>query len=94
MSKRFLALAKADIQETIPVKDGIIDAYIDPVYEDGMQFAGEVLIVGTVIDDTDERTLGALLQDYLREHVEFARVRQVTFQEEKGRERNAYRRTG
>jgi hypothetical protein len=94
MNKKFLALAKADIQERIPIKDELIDAYLDPVYENGMQFSGEVLVIGTVNDDTDEETLGAILQDYLREYVEFARVRKVSFQGEKQREPNTYRRAG
>lgn len=94
MTKRFLALAKADIPERIPIKDELVDAYMDPVYTNGMQFCGEVLIVGTINDDTDEETLGAILQDYLREYVEFARVRKVSFQEETKRVPNAYKRTG
>jgi hypothetical protein len=94
MAKKFLALAKADLQERIPIKDNLIDAYIDPVYEHGMQLSGEILVVGSVYDDTDEETLGAILQDYLREYVEFARVRKVTFPKEKKESHGRYRRTG
>jgi len=95
MNKRFLALAKADIQERITINDDLVDAYIDPVYEHGLRFSGEIMIVGSVHDDTDEETLGAILQDYLREYVEFARVRKVTFPKEKVKELpHGYRRTG
>ena len=95
MAKKFLALAKADIQERIHINDELVDAYTDPVYEHGMRFSGEILIVGTINDDTDEETLGAILQDYLREYVEFARVRKVTFPKEKVKESpHGYRRAG
>jgi hypothetical protein len=53
--------------------------YIDPVYENGMQFSGEVLICGFVKNNTDEDTLGSILQEYLKEYVEFAKIRKVQF---------------
>jgi hypothetical protein len=56
--------------------------YIDPLYENGMQFSGEVLICGIVKDNTDESTLGSILWDYLKEYVEVAKIRKVQFQSE------------
>jgi hypothetical protein len=83
MNKKFLALAEAEIEERIPINDDLIDAYIDPVYEHGMRFSGEVMIVGNVRDDASEDALAAILQDYLNEYVDQASVRKVEFQEEK-----------
>lgn len=79
MNRKFLALAVADIEERIDISDELLEAYIDPVYENGMQFSGQVLINGTVKDNTDEDTLAGILQDYLREYVEFAKIQKVEF---------------
>jgi hypothetical protein len=76
-TNKFLAFATADIQERIDIKDELLEVYIDPVYENGLQFSGEVLICGVVKDNTDEGTLGSILQEYLKEYVEFARIKKV-----------------
>ena len=94
MTKRFLALAKAGIEERLTINDNLVNAVIDPVYEHGMKFTGEVIITGSVHNDTDEGTLGAVLQDYLRKYVKFARLIHITFAKETKREPNTYRRTG
>ena len=93
--KKFIALAKADIQEQFNIKDELLDVRIDPVFENGMEFSGEILIAGKVYDEgADEDVLGAILQDYLREYVEFARVRNVEFRTETKFVSNSYRRAG
>jgi hypothetical protein len=87
MTKKFLALAKADIKESIVVKDTLMDMSIDPVLDyEGTEeaddgFCGEVMIKGTIKDNPDEKTLGSILKDYLQEHVEFAVVRHVEFRD-------------
>lgn len=94
MTKKFLALAKANIQDIIPIKDDLIEARIDPVYQRGLEFTGEVLIAGTINDDKDEidtGTLSALLQDYLSEHVELSRMIKVEFVDGHEKERNTYK---
>ena len=95
MTKNFLALAKAEIDERITIEDSLVNAYIDPVYERGYEFSGEVIIRGTINDDADEGTLSAILQDYLREYVEFARVTAVQFEVVQEKENyGRYQRTG
>lgn len=79
MNCKFLALAVADIEERIDISDELLEAYIDPVYEKGKHFSSQVLINGIVKDNTDEDTLAGILQDYLREYVEFAKVQKVEF---------------
>lgn len=79
MTKNFLALVKTPIEERLEIKDTLVNMYIDPVYENGMEFSGEVLIRGTITDNVDDGTLAAIIQDYLNEYVEFSRVIQVQF---------------
>jgi hypothetical protein len=80
MTKKFLALATCDIEnERIKIKDELVDLYIDPVYEQGYDFSGEVMLVGCIHDDADESTTSAILQDYLREHFEGAKMVKVQF---------------
>jgi len=91
--KKFLALAKADINEVLSVSDSLVDMKIDPVYENGMTFSGQVLISGTVKSDPDEGALSSLLKDYLLEYVDFAFVQKVEFRDkEEVRSYGTYRR--
>lgn len=92
MKKKFVALAKADIKDTIQVKDNLVSMTIDPVMdfdhraESDEGFCGEVVLIGTVNDNPDEKALAGILKDYLNEHVEFAVVRQVEFRNENAKE--------
>ena len=68
----------------------------DPLFQkkDGKTFKGEIYIRGMVYDDTDEDSLGSILQDYLKEYVEFAKVRQVSFLEYSDKPKNVFRYVG
>lgn len=96
MTKNFLALVKTPIEERIEINDTLVNMYLDPVYENGYEFSGEVLIRGTVNDNVDDGTLAAILQDYLlHEYVDFARVVQVQFDTERPKESHGtYRKAG
>lgn len=81
MTKNFLALVKTPIEERIDINDTLVNMYLDPVYENGHEFSGEVIVRGTINDNVDDGTLAAILQDYLlHEYVDFARVIQVQFE--------------
>jgi hypothetical protein len=90
--KKFIALAVANIEEDIAIKNGLIDMKIGPVYENGMQFSGEVLAIGIVSDDCDLLTLKDVVSNHLREYVEFVSVKKIEFREEAKQEINEYRR--
>jgi len=77
--KRFLTLAVARIPEVIRVKDKLVDMTIEPVYENGKQFSGQVLLSGTITDDVDEKVMRVIMLDYLRAHAQFARIVKVEF---------------
>lgn len=94
MAQKFLALAKANIQERIDFDDELITAYSDAVYENGYTFSGEVLICGVVHPETDEETLGAILIDYLKDYTDFVQIIKVEFRGEAIKVKNEYRRTG
>jgi hypothetical protein len=80
MTKKFLALATVETEtDRIKIQDELVDLYIDPVYEQGYTFSGEVMLVGSIHDDADEATTSAILQDYLREHLADAKMCHVQF---------------
>jgi hypothetical protein len=94
MSKRFLALVKADIPNRIDLNDNLITAHSDIVYGDGMIYSGEIVVSGFIHTDTDEDTLGTVLVDYLKQHTENVNVIKVEFREDRSRVKNEYRRAG
>jgi hypothetical protein len=98
--RKFLVLAVADIEETIEDtvthKGCTFTFKSDPVYENGMEFSGEVLVIGTVAGECTEKVCSSVITEYLRKYAEFVRVRKVEFRalEDTERERNEYRRVG
>lgn len=95
MTKKFTALASYDIEiDRINIKDNLVDLYIDSVYEKGYRLSGEVVISGTIHDDADEVTTSAILQDYLREHLEGAKMISVQFGFKEKINYGVYRRAG
>lgn len=92
---KFLALAKADIDEVIKINDSLITAVVEPVYQNGYEFSGEVLITGTIHDNTDEETISEILYSYLCCYVENVKVRKIEIRGTKPqRVINIYRRAG
>ena len=94
MTKKFTALAIADIIDRVIIEDTLLSAYIDPVYENGYDLSGEVVIVGTVKDNVDENVLGVILQDYLREYADIAHVTVVQLAPDNVRFMDEYRKAG
>ena len=76
MSRKFHALLKANLTDVIEFNDELIKAHSDPIFENG-EFKGEILVTGVVHVETDERTLGAVIVDYLKLYVDFVTLRKV-----------------
>lgn len=77
--KKFLALMVAEIDESVPLEDELIKGIIEPVFENGKQFSGSVLVEGFVRDDIGESTLSELLTDHLKWYSEFVSTRKIEF---------------
>lgn len=94
-NNRFHALAKANIETEFKITDNLINMKVEPVYENGLVFAGEVYVSGYFNDNVvDEETLRIIVQDYLREHIEFAIVIKVEFLTTINQRVFSYQRTG
>jgi len=92
---KFLALAKADIDEVIKINDSLVTAEVEPVYQHGYEFSGEVLIAGSVHDNADEETIAEILHGYLCCYVEDVLIRKVEIRSVRPqRVVNIYRKAG
>lgn len=67
----FLALAKVNYEKSFTIKDekNTITARVEPVYEDGFTFSGELGIVGSSTQRINNKTLKALLLSCIKDHL-------------------------
>ncbi|MFA5759098.1 MAG: hypothetical protein WC942_07075 [Clostridia bacterium] len=94
-NNRFHALAKVNIETEFKITDNLINMKVEPVYENGLVFAGEVYVSGYFNDNVvDEETLRIIVQDYLREYIEFAIVIKIEFFTTINQRVFSYQRTG
>lgn len=92
-AKRFVLLARANLEKEFAIKDELVDAKVGPVYENGMEFSREVLVTGTVAIECAPGELSNLIASHLRKHTDLVMVRKVEFRDgEVKEERNEYRR--
>ena len=80
MQTKFVALATANITEKILVNDSVVSMTIDPVFKMDTKPGNEVSITGS-IDFAQtvptEIELCSIIQDCMRKHVPYSRVRKV-----------------
>jgi hypothetical protein len=102
MIHKFIALVKANIEEETTLKASLQgrNAYnivisVGPVYENGKEFCGEVLAIGTIDRDCNEKELREIITKVFSYRVVNVRVRKVEFRDkETPKEINEYRKAG
>lgn len=79
--KRFVALFKANIQETIEVNNSVFRARIEPVFENGFKFSGDVFMSGLVNEDSDEEFVLNMCTEHIKNIEEFVVPVKLEFRE-------------
>lgn len=79
MKKRFLALFVAKLPDEFTIKNNDMDVRVEPVYEKGMQFSGQVFMSGNLLVDISEEEALEMASNHLRAHVDFVKPITIEF---------------
>jgi hypothetical protein len=91
--KKFLALVVADLEKEIIIKDNVVNIKIGPVYQNGYEFSGEVIVEGTTSKQYTTTSINNLVAEYLHKHTDLIQIRKIEIRDIKEQEEhNQYRR--
>lgn len=82
MKQRFLSLFVARLEKVFRIDNDVMEVKVEPVYENGMKFSGQVFVSGHLLVDLSEEEVIEVVSKYLRKHVDFVKPVTLEFRDE------------